>query len=134
MAIMYNFAFMLFLLFGKAVLKATIGTLRDLEVEQLIDSGRGFLADTILFLVFYAPTIDNKEVGTVYLIQFICCVIFMKVFHLITQIRVSHMFEVGIPRLIVNVKLVFLMFTLLSLDVAALQYFWDLASRQSTFF
>ena len=95
------------------------GTLRDLEVEQLIDSGRGFLADrrvsllsnihywylpclpqaisllhemespstvgchascrrfavestersaqvrpdqdTILFLVFYAPTIDNRE-------------------------------------------------------------------------
>lgn len=134
LAIMYNFAFMLFLLFGKILLKVFIGTLRDLEVEQLIDSGRGFLADTILFLVFYAPTIDNKEVGTVYLIQFICCVIFMKVFHLITQIRVSHMFEVGVPRLIVNVKLLFLMFSLLSLDIISLQYFYNVASRSSTFF
>jgi len=134
LAVMYNFAFALFLLFGKVLLKTFIGTLRDLEVEQLVDSGRGFLADTILFLVFYAPTIDNREVGTVYLIQYICCVIFMKVFHLTMQIRVSHMFEVGVPRLIVNVKLVALMCILLSIDILALQYFYNVASRSSTFF
>jgi len=134
LAVMYNFAFAMFLLFGKALLRLFIGTLRDLEVEQLVDSGRGFLADTILFLVFYAPTIDNKEVGTVYLIQYICCVIFMKVFHLTTQIRVSHMFEIGVPRLIVNIKLVTLMGLLLSCDLLALQYFYGVASRSSTFF
>jgi len=134
LAIMYNFAFMLFLLFGKGMLRLFIGSLRDLEIEQLVDSGRGFLADTILFLVFYAPTIDNKEVGTVQLIQYICCVIFLKVFHLTAQIRVSHMFEVGVPRLIVNVKLVTLMCMLLAIDVLALQYFYNVASRSSTFF
>jgi len=129
-----NFAFALFLLFGKLMLRLFIGTLRDLEVEQLVDGGRGFLADTILFLVFYAPTIDNREVGTVYLIQYICCVIFMKVFHLTTQIRVSHMFEVGIPRFIVQVKLVSLMCLLFCCDVIALQFFYSVASRSSTFF
>lgn len=134
LAIMYNFAFALLLLFGKLLLKVFIGTLRDLEVEQLVDSGRGFLADTILFLVFYAPTIDNREVGTVYLIQYICCVIFMKVFHLTTQIRVSHMFEIGVPRLIVNLKLVALMLLLLTFDLVALKYFYGVASRSSTFF
>eukprot|EP00927_Polykrikos_kofoidii_P027303 TRINITY_DN24070_c0_g3_i2.p1 TRINITY_DN24070_c0_g3~~TRINITY_DN24070_c0_g3_i2.p1 ORF type:complete len:702 (+),score=113.45 TRINITY_DN24070_c0_g3_i2:101-2206(+) len=134
LAVMYNFAFALFLLFGKAVLRLFIGTLRDLEVEQLVDSGRGFVADTILFLVFYAPTIDNQEVGTVYMIQYICCVIFMKGFHLATQIRVSHMFEVGVPRLIVNIKLVALMCLLLSFDIVACQYFYGVASRSSTFF
>mmetsp|Transcript_93902 Transcript_93902/g.265703 ORF Transcript_93902/g.265703 Transcript_93902/m.265703 type:complete len:616 (-) Transcript_93902:62-1909(-) len=134
LAVFYNFAFALFLLFGKILLRIFIGTLRDLEVEQLVDSGRGFLADTILFLVFYAPTIDNREVGTVYLIQYICCVIFMKVFHLTTQIRVSHMFEVGVPRLIVNLKLVGLMALLLGCDLLALQYFYSVASRSSTFF
>merc|ERR1719221_1942670 len=51
-----------------------------------------------------------------------------------TQIRVSHMFEVGIPRFIVNVKLVALMGLLLSCDVLALQYFYSVASRSSTFF
>lgn len=134
LAVMYNFAFALFVLFGKVLLRVFIGTLRDLEVEQLVDSGRGFLADTILFLVFYAPTIDNREVGTVYSIQYICCVIFMKVFHLTTQIRVSHMFEVGVPRLIVNIKLVALMCLLLGCDLMALQYFYSVASRSSTFF
>lgn len=134
LAVMYNFAFAVFLLCGKMLLRIFIGSLRDLEVEQLVDSGRGFLADTILFLIFYAPTIDNREVGTVYLIQYICCVIFMKVFHLVTQIRVSHMFEVGVPRLIVNLKLVALMGLLLLFDFMALRYFYSVASRSSTFF
>eukprot|EP00931_Biecheleriopsis_adriatica_P101707 TRINITY_DN76793_c0_g1_i1.p1 TRINITY_DN76793_c0_g1~~TRINITY_DN76793_c0_g1_i1.p1 ORF type:complete len:595 (-),score=117.51 TRINITY_DN76793_c0_g1_i1:94-1878(-) len=134
LAVMYNFAFAVFLLFGKMILRLFIGTLRDVEVEQLVDSGRGFLADTILFLVFYAPTIDNREVGTVFLIQYICCVIFMKVFHLTTQIRVSHMFEVGVPRLIVNIKLVALMALLLGCDLVVLNYFYGVASRSSTFF
>lgn len=134
LAVMYNFAFALFLLLGKIILRVFIGTLRDVEVEQLVDSGRGFLADTILFLVFYAPTIDNREVGTVFLIQYICCVIFMKVFHLTTQIRVSHMFEVGVPRLIVNIKLVGLMALLLGCDLLALSYFYSVASKSSTFF
>eukprot|EP00913_Durusdinium_trenchii_P033841 g31679.t1 len=115
--------FALFLLFGKILLRIFIGTLRDVEVEQLVDSGRGFLAETILFLV-----------GTVFLIQYICCVIFMKVFHLTTQIRVSHMFEVGVPRLIVTVKLVGLMALLLGCDLLALNYFYSVASRSSTFF
>ncbi|CAJ1441293.1 unnamed protein product, partial [Effrenium voratum] len=134
LAVMYNFVFALFLLFGKVLLRVFIGTLRDVEVEQLVDSGRGFLADTILFLVFYAPTIDNREVGTVFLIQYICCVIFMKVFHLTTQIRVSHMFEVGVARLIVNIKLVALMALLLGCDMLALNYFYSVASGKSTFF
>eukprot|EP00434_Breviolum_minutum_P040254 symbB.v1.2.035763.t1/scaffold4890.1/size33415/4 len=129
LAVMYNFVFALFLLFGKILLRIFIGTLRDVEVEQLVDSGRGFLAETILFLVFYAPTIDNREVGTVFLIQYICCV-----FHLTTQIRVSHMFEVGVPRLLVTIKLVGLMALLLGCDLLALNYFYTVASRSSTFF
>ena len=40
-----------------------------LQVEQLIDGGRAFLADTILFLVFYSPTIDNADVPAWYHIQ-----------------------------------------------------------------
>ena len=39
------------------------------QVEQLIDGGRAFLADTILFLVFYSPTIDNADVPAWYHIQ-----------------------------------------------------------------
>lgn len=59
---------------NKLLLRLFVGHLRDLEVEvihviiqydpfmfqQLIDSGRGFVADTILFLVFYSPTINDR--------------------------------------------------------------------------
>mmetsp|Transcript_115295 Transcript_115295/g.264796 ORF Transcript_115295/g.264796 Transcript_115295/m.264796 type:complete len:664 (-) Transcript_115295:25-2016(-) len=134
LGIMYNLAFMLFITFGRIVLRTFVGQLRDLEYEQLIDSSRGFLADTILFLVFYAPTIDGKEVNTVYLIQCICCVLFMKVFHLIAQIRVTHMFEIGVPRLIVNIKLMTLMLVLLGCDFMALNIFYSLSSKSSTFY
>merc|ERR1719221_1190061 len=51
-----------------------------------------------------------------------------------TQIRVSHMFEVGVPRLLVNVKLVSLMGLLLGCDLLAMRYFYSVASRSSTFF
>jgi len=132
--IIYNFAFSLFLLFALGTLRLFVGTLRDLEVEQLIDTGRGFLADTILFLIFYSPTIDGEEVDTVYLAQFICRIIFMKAFHLIVQIRVSHMFEVGLPRHWVNIKLSILMVILLIYDVVSLRIYFSVATRDSTFY
>eukprot|EP00397_Hematodinium_sp_SG-2012_P017005 GEMP01017368.1.p1 GENE.GEMP01017368.1~~GEMP01017368.1.p1 ORF type:complete len:669 (+),score=160.13 GEMP01017368.1:91-2097(+) len=132
--ILYNFAFVLFLGFSLFTLRFFLGTLRELEVEQLIDTGRGFLADTILFLVFYSPTVDGKEVDTVYLVQFICRIIFMKVFHLIVQIRVSHMFEVGLPRFWVNIKLFSLMLVLLVYDVITLKVYYPFSTRNSTFY
>lgn len=132
--ILYNFAFMLFLGFSLGTLRFFIGTLRDLEVEQLIDTGRAFLADTILFLVFYSPTVDGKEVDTAYLVQFICRIIFMKVFHLIVQIRVSHMFEIGVPRFWVNIKLFTLMSMLLLYDFVTLNTYYPLSTRHSTFY
>ena len=110
------------------------GRLRELEIEQLIDSGRGFLADTILFLVFYSPTIDQKEVATVQLMQFIVAIIFLKMFHLISQIRVTHMFEIGSPKFSVKVKLAVLMTSLFTIDLIVLSRFSKAAGRHSTFY
>ncbi|KAF4724584.1 E3 ubiquitin-protein ligase hrd1, partial [Perkinsus olseni] len=90
LAVIYNFAFGLLVLVNKLLLRLFVGHLRDLEVEQLIDSGRGFVADTILFLVFYSPTINDREVNTVELIKYVCLAICCKVFHLVAQIRVGH--------------------------------------------
>merc|ERR1719221_1260455 len=44
------------------------------------------------------------------------------------------MFEVGVPRLIVNIKLVALVGLLLACDLVAVQHFYSVASRSSTFF
>jgi len=104
------------------------------EIEQLIDSGRGFLADTILFLVFYSPTIDSREVQTFYIVQFIVALIFLKTLHLICQIRVTRMFEIGIPAFRVHVKLSSLIFILLLLDAFIIRRFYMLSSKESTFY
>ncbi|CAD7927997.1 unnamed protein product [Amoebophrya sp. A120] len=134
LAVLYNFLFSLFVMLGWLTLKFFIGRLRDLEIEQLIDSGRGFLADTILFLVFYSPTIDQKEVATLSLMQFIVGVIFLKMFHLIAQIRVTHMFEIGAPKKSVKIKLAVLMLLLILVDIATLQRFYAASGRHSTFY
>merc|ERR1719253_433001 len=62
LAILYNFFFMVFVIISRVLVAMFLGTLREVEVEQLIDGGRAFLTDTILFLVFYSPTIDNADV------------------------------------------------------------------------
>ncbi|CAD7928517.1 unnamed protein product [Amoebophrya sp. A25] len=134
LAVLYNFVFSCFLMFGYATLKFFVGRLRDLEVEQLIDSGRGFVADTILFLVFYSPTIDQKEVATLALMQFIVGIIFLKMFHLISQIRVGHMFEIGAPKRSVKIKLAVMMGMLLLTDLVILDRFYGAAGKHSTFY
>ena len=58
----YNFCGMLLLVVSKSILRIFVGTLRDLEVEELVDISKSFVMDTVLFLVFYSPTIGGKEV------------------------------------------------------------------------
>ena len=38
---------------AQMVIATFLGTLREVEIEQLIDGGRAFLADTILFIATY---------------------------------------------------------------------------------
>lgn len=133
-AVMYNFVFMCFLFTGWIILSSFVGELRDLEVEQLMDNGRGFLMDTILFLVLSNPTVDGQDVSTVILMKFICFVVALKTFHLVTQIRVVHMFEVSVPRTSVLLRLSCLMFILLFLDFCAVLYFFRRSTRSSTLY
>eukprot|EP01071_Lankesteria_metandrocarpae_P012444 Lankesteria_metandrocarpae@DN5887_c0_g1_i1.p1 len=93
-AILNNFAFMCFISVGVVFTKVFIGRLRDLEVEELLEAGRRFLMDTILFLVLSTPTIQGREVTTVKLLKFIAIVVALKIFHLMSQIRVTHLFEI----------------------------------------
>merc|ERR1719446_1098160 len=60
-ATLYNFAVMLLCLLYRGLCAVFIGTLREAEVEQLVESVRHFAADTVLFLLFFAPTIDQRE-------------------------------------------------------------------------
>ncbi|EEQ97171.1 conserved hypothetical protein, partial [Perkinsus marinus ATCC 50983] len=134
LAIIYNFAFGLIVLMNKLLLRLFVGHLRDLEVEQLIDSGRGFVADTILFLVFYSPTINDREVSTVQLVRYVCLAICLKVFHLVAQIRVGHIFELGFTSFSSLVRLAGLIFLCGMLDMIGISTFYGLSSAHSSFY
>ncbi|KAF4736982.1 E3 ubiquitin-protein ligase hrd1 [Perkinsus olseni] len=134
LAIIYNFAFGLLVLVNKLLLRLFVGHLRDLEVEQLIDSGRGFVADTILFLVFYSPTINDREVSTVELIKYVCLAICCKVFHLVAQIRVGHIFELGFTSFSSLLRLAGLIFLCGTVDIIGISTFYELSSAHSSFY
>ncbi|PHJ24542.1 zinc c3hc4 type (ring finger) domain-containing protein [Cystoisospora suis] len=87
LALLYNFAFMVLLGMGKLAMQLMVGQLRDLEVEHVLDSGRGFLLDTVLFLVLSSPTLDGAEVTTHALAKYIFIVVALKTAHLVVQIR-----------------------------------------------
>ncbi|SBT45492.1 ERAD-associated E3 ubiquitin-protein ligase HRD1, putative [Plasmodium ovale wallikeri] len=111
--IIYNFFLMVFIIMCKLLLNIFIGELRYLEVEQLIDNARAFIMDTILFLVLSKPTINGKEVSSIVLIKYLCIIVILKAYHLVLYSRVSHIFELGIPRTRVLIKL-FIFMCLLS--------------------
>ncbi|PFH36036.1 zinc finger, C3HC4 type (RING finger) domain-containing protein [Besnoitia besnoiti] len=134
LALLYNFALMLFLGLGKLAVRLMVGHLRDLEVEQILDSGRGFLLDTVLFLVLSSPTLEGSEVSSYALAKFLFIVVSLKTAHLVVQIRGSTMFEVGHPRAGVLLRLCVVLFCLLLLDFCAVHFFFVHASKASTFY
>ncbi|CBZ52191.1 hypothetical protein NCLIV_019800 [Neospora caninum Liverpool] len=134
LALLYNFAFMLFLGVGKLAMRLMIGSLRDLEMEQVLDSGRGFLLDTVLFLVLSSPTLDGVEVSTYALAKFLLIVVSLKTAHLVVQIRGGTLFEIGNPRTSVLLRICIVLFCLLLLDICAVHFFFVNSSKASTFY
>uniref|UniRef100_A0A0G4FIQ2 RING-type E3 ubiquitin transferase n=1 Tax=Chromera velia CCMP2878 TaxID=1169474 RepID=A0A0G4FIQ2_9ALVE len=134
MAVMYNFAFVLFFRAAQALLKFFIGHLRELEIEHLIEQGRAFLFDTILFLVFSSPLVEGREAGTVHLFQCICWLVALRLSHIVVQVRLGHMFEIGIPRLVLIQKMALLLFLLLLLDLLMYSVFYRHSSNNSTLY
>nr|PIM02269.1 zinc finger, C3HC4 type (RING finger) domain-containing protein [Toxoplasma gondii COUG] len=134
LALFYNCAFMLFLGLGKLAMRLMVGSLRDLEMEQVIDSGRGFLLDTVLFLVLSSPTLDGAEVSTHALAKFLLIVVSLKTAHLVVQIRGGTLFEVGNPRTSVLLRICIALFSLLLLDICAVHFFFVNSSKASTFY
>ncbi|VUC56206.1 ERAD-associated E3 ubiquitin-protein ligase HRD1, putative [Plasmodium berghei ANKA] len=133
-AIIYNFSLMAFILFCKLFLNFFIGELRYLEVEQLMDNARIFIMDTILFLVLSKPTINGKEVSSIILIKYLSIIVILKVYHLILYSRISHIFELGIPRVRVLVKLFIFMILLSVANLCMFRYFYKNSFKNSTMY
>ena len=134
LAVVYNFLCMVVIGLMKMVVHLFVGKLNAIEVEQLIENGRSIVADTLLFLIFYSPTINGREVATLSLIQYIGVNLILKVFHSISQIRTSRMFEVGVPSIAMTVRVGALLAILLVIDATCLVYVYSLLDKTSTFY
>ncbi|CRG95738.1 ERAD-associated E3 ubiquitin-protein ligase HRD1, putative [Plasmodium gallinaceum] len=132
--IIYNFLLMIFIVFCKLLLNIFIGELRYLEVEQLIDNARAFIMDTILFLVLSKPTINGKEVSSIILIKYLSIIVILKAYHLVLYSRVSHIFELGVPRTRVLVRLFIFMCLLSVANLTMFTYFYKYSLKNSTMY
>ncbi|KAH8740672.1 HRD1 like membrane associated RING finger containing protein [Cryptosporidium ryanae] len=117
---------------GKLILNIFVGRLRDIEIEEIIDQGRVFLLDTIFFLLFSSPTINNVEVGAMVLSKYITLILLLKMLHLITHIRINHMFEVEKPKVFSIMRIAILLNILLVIDLSLIFRYLGLLSREST--
>jgi hypothetical protein len=134
LAVIYNFILMLVIVIIRLFVWSFVGRLTPVETEQLMENGRSMIADTILFLIFYSPTINGKDVHTSSLIQFIGVIMVLKLFHSIVQIRVSRMFEIGIPSNLSIFRVGSLLISLLSVDLAMVHSISQLLDESSTFY
>ncbi|SOV18958.1 ERAD-associated E3 ubiquitin-protein ligase HRD1 [Plasmodium sp. gorilla clade G2] len=132
--IIYNFFLMVFIVLCKLLLNVFIGELRYLEVEQLIDNARAFIMDTILFLVLSKPTINGKEVSSIILIKYLSIIVILKAYHLVLYSRVSNIFELGVPRTRVLVKLFIFMCLLSIANLTLFTYFYKNSLKNSTMY
>ncbi|KAL5366991.1 HRD1 like membrane associated RING finger containing protein [Cryptosporidium parvum] len=117
---------------GKVILNMFVGRLRDIELEEIIDQGRMFLLDTIFFLLFSSPTIDNIEVGAMVLSRYITLILVLKLLHLISHIRINHMFELDRPKTTAIVRMAALLNILLIIDISLVFKYYGLLSKDST--
>jgi E3 ubiquitin-protein ligase synoviolin len=134
LAVVYNFLIMLLIMMMRFVIFLFVGKLNALETEQLIENGRSMVADTLLFLIFYSPTISGREIGTTTLIQYIGMILILKVFHSIASIRTGRMFEVGVPSRGMLARVSSLLFSLVVTDISILIMVSGLLERASTFY
>ena len=134
LAVIYNFLIMLLIAIMKIVVFMFVGKLNPLEVEQLIENGRSMVADTLLFLIFYSPTISGREISTIVLVQNIGMILILKIFHSIASIRTGRMFEVGVPSTGMLARVGSLLMCLVMTDVTCLMIVWSLLEGASTFY
>jgi E3 ubiquitin-protein ligase synoviolin len=134
LTVIYNFLFMLLVSLMQGLVFMFVGNLTAIESEQLVENCRGMIADTLLFLIFYSPTINGKEVSTAHLVQFIGVILILKIFHSISLIRTGRMFEVGVPTNRMILRVGSLLVTLVTVDLTLLVFISGLLDKTSTFF
>ena len=56
-------------------------------MQQVLDNGRGFLLDTVLFLVLSSPTLNGDELSPLPLAKYLLLLVTLKIMHIVLQIK-----------------------------------------------
>ncbi|KAK2195696.1 hypothetical protein BdWA1_002289 [Babesia duncani] len=132
-AVLYNYFLMIFAAFCKLPVWLFLGRLSQMEQEQLLESGRNYLMDAVLFLVLSKPRYNGKEIIITDLAKYLTFLVALKSFHILLHIRLSHMFEVEVPSLFKLFRITGFIYTLSMINAYLISLFFADLSTQNTF-
>ncbi|UKJ88074.2 rING-type E3 ubiquitin transferase [Theileria orientalis] len=132
-AILYNYCLMLFIFCCKIPVMIFIGQLTRLETEELIESLRSYLTDSILFLVLSKPKHLGKELLVSDLIRSLAILLAIKAFHILLSNRLSHMFELEIPSFGRVLRVSSFIYVLSLVNVFLINFFVHNLTKKNTF-
>lgn len=133
-AIFLNAGIALVLLILQNLLKLTVGPLRDLEIEQIMDHAKTIILDSILFLILASPTVGGEDVPHSILFPCLGTILGLKLYHHIGGMRVSHLLEAGLSDGNALSKLTSLLCLLLTADIFLDYIAFRLAESNSSFY
>ncbi|BAM39142.1 uncharacterized protein TOT_010000603 [Theileria orientalis strain Shintoku] len=132
-AILYNYCLMLFIFCCKIPVMIFIGQLTRLETEELIESLRSYLTDSILFLVLSKPKHLGKELLVSDLIRSLAILLAIKAFHILLSNRLSHMFEMEVPSFGRVLRVSSFIYVLSLVNVFLINFFVHNLTKKNTF-
>uniref|UniRef100_A0A3B0MGD3 RING-type E3 ubiquitin transferase n=1 Tax=Theileria annulata TaxID=5874 RepID=A0A3B0MGD3_THEAN len=133
LAILYNYSLMLYIYCCKIPIFIFLGNLTQLESEELIENIRNYIMDTVLFLILSKPRFNGKEVLMSDLVKCITLLTSLKSFHIILNIRLSHMFEIDIPKFMKIFRICSFIYILSLINCFLLNLFFINLNNKNTF-
>lgn len=114
--ILGNMAFVFFLIFSKGFKSLFLGTLRDVEVEHLMDKIWMTMMDSLLIMTIF------RDEFTAQFVAFFVFLLFMKTFHWLSQDRVDYLQQTPQVTTLTHLRIVSLMKLMAIVDVSFVYY------------
>ncbi|GFE54192.1 E3 ubiquitin ligase [Babesia ovis] len=132
-AALCNYIFMLFLFICYVIVRIFLGTLSQIEFEQLVDMARNYIMDAILFLILSKPRLNGQELPLINLVKYLCLLVALKSFHVLVYVRQSNLFQMDIPSFFTLMRYTTFLYILSMLDSYLLNTFWREFTWKDTF-
>ncbi|KAK1443388.1 ring zinc finger domain containing protein [Babesia gibsoni] len=133
LAVLYNYAFMLFTVACRVPVILFVGRLASAEAEQLIDVARNYLMDAVIFLVLSKPRFEGSEIPIDLMVKYLTLLVALKCFHVLVYVRLGNMFQMNIPSYWSILRICTFIYVLAMADLRLLGSFWSGLHWKNTF-